>query len=114
MSEMYLRQLIYEKYYQAAQNKGIVWTLYDLAVRDGLHDGDMDDWSPDDIPEYQEHGQAIEFVMAMEVTIYVFRRLNGPWGEVVDTMLWNRNRFCNEYREKTGYQIDTKQDHLIF
>lgn len=106
--------LIYERFYLAARESGIVWTLTDLARRDGLFSGPDEEFSPDAIPGYREHGQAIEHVMQMEVTIFVFRRMNGPWGEVIDGMLMNRNRFSNEYRERTGYQIDTGQDEKVF
>lgn len=104
---------VFEKFYLAAKERGIVWTLYDLAVRDGLFSGPDEDFCADSIPEYREHGQAIEHVMQMEVASFVFRRMNGPWGEVVDGMLGNRNRFSNDYRERTGYQIDTQQDDEI-
>lgn len=99
--------------YLEAKRRGIVWTLYDLAVRDGLYDGDDADFNPDAIPDFKAHGQAIAHVMHMEVAHFVFRRLNGPWGEVIDGMIANRNRFCNAYREQTGYQIDTRQDDIL-
>ena len=102
-----------DTFYLEANRRGIVWTLYDLAVRDGLYDGDDEDFVPDAIPDFKAHGQAIEHVMQMEVAHFVFRHLNGPWGEVIDGMIGNRNRFCNEYREKTGYQIDTRQDDIL-
>lgn len=108
-----LNLLIFEKFYLAAKERGIVWTLNDLAVRDGLFAGEDEDFDPDSIPEYREHGQAIEHVLHMEVSFFVFRRLAGPWGEVIDGMIGNRNRFSNEYRERTGYQIDTEQDDLL-
>lgn len=114
ISDFDLGVLIYQRYYAEAKKIGIVWTLYDLAVRDGLFSGPDDAFSEDDIPDYAEHGQAIAHVMQMEIAHWVFRKLNGAWGEVVDGMIWNRNVFCNEYREKTGYQIDTKQDDLIY
>lgn len=104
---------VFEKFYLAAKERGIVWTLLDLAKRDGLFSGPDEDFCADSIPEYREHGQAIEHVMQMEVACFVFSRMNGPWGEVVDGMLGNRNRFSNEYRERTGYQIDTEQDELL-
>lgn len=102
-----------ETLFQEAQQRGIVWTLFDLGVRDGLCEEEDEDLDPHSLPEYKEHGQAIEHVMQMEIAFWVFRRLPGPWGEVVDGMITNRNRFCNNYREKTGYQIDTRQDHLL-
>lgn len=104
---------VFEKFYLAAKEHGIVWTLLDLAKRDGLFSGPDEDFCADSIPEYREHGQAIEHVMQMEVACFVFSRMNGPWGEVVDGMLGNRNRFSNEYRERTGYQIGTEQDELL-
>ncbi len=114
MSDMDLGNIVYARYYGEAKKRGIVWTLYGLAERDGFMPEDPDDFVEDHVPDFKEHGQAIEHVLQMEISIFVFRRLNGPWGEVIDGMRGNRNRFCNEYREKTGYQIDTRQDDLIY
>lgn len=110
---MDLNQLIFDMYFGAAKNAGIVWTLQDLAERDGLYDGLDEDFDLDDIPEFAEHGDAIEHVMYLEISYFVFRHLNGPWGEVVDGLLRARNQFSNDYRKKTGYQIDTKQNDLL-
>lgn len=105
--------LIYEKFYVAAEQAGIVWTLNQLGIRDGLLDPE-DEEDPMNVPLYHEHGQAIRHVLEMEISIFVFRRLNGCWGEVIDGMQNRINIFTNEYREKTGYQIDTKQKDLIW
>ena len=61
-------------------------------------------------PEINEHGQAIEAVLTYEIAIYVFRRLNGPWGEVLDELYRLRSSKINEYREATGYNIDTENE----
>lgn len=114
VSETDIGFFVFDRFYIAAKKRGIVWTLCDLAVRDKLFDGDDVDFSEDDIPDFKNHGQAIEHVLQMEVSIFVFRHLNGPWGEVIDGMRMNRNVFTNTYRERTGYQIDTGQDHLLW
>lgn len=96
--------------FDAMKKAGMVWSLYDYAVKHGLYDGDDMDFDPDTIPVLKEHGQAIQHIMSMEVARVVFRHLPGAWGEVIDDMRGNRNRFTNEYRERTGYQIETLND----
>jgi len=108
-----LSEAIYRKYYLEAKSRGIVWTAYDYAVKKGLYSGDDYDFNEEDIPELKEHGEAIKEVMACEIGLFVFRRLNGPWGEITDQMVRMRNRITNEYREKTGFQIETgNEDEL--
>lgn len=113
MLDVDLSIAIYNRFYLTAERAGIVWTLYSLAIRDGLIDPEVND-DPYSAPLIKEHGDAIRRVLEMEIAIYVFRRLNGCWGEVVDGMRDSRNEFINQYREKTGYQIDTKQIDLIW
>jgi hypothetical protein len=104
-----LNQAIYEKYYIAAQREGVIWTINDYAVRKGLmKEEDSDDADAYDIPEIQPHYKAIQAVLTLEISIYVFRRLNGPWGEVIDGLRDIRNTTIREYKEKTGFEIDTE------
>jgi len=112
--EHQLAMAIVERFHDGAQKAGIVWTLADLGHRDGLMSDDDESDDPYSVPLFAEHGTAIRHVLEMEIAIFVFRRLNGCWGEVVDGMHDARCRFINEYREKTGYQIDTKQENLIW
>ena len=46
-------------------------------------------------------------ILTIEISLYVFRNLHGTWGEVVDNLSNQRISQINNYREKTGYQIDT-------
>lgn len=111
MSNFELRDLdlhVYAKFYCAAKRAGIVWTLRDWAVKNGLFK--EEDLLIDDHPlcEWQdnfEHADAVKTVLAYEIAYFVFRRLNGTWGEMVDFFDSERNYFINTYREKTGYQI---------
>jgi hypothetical protein len=106
-----ISQEIYQKYYIAAQNEGVIWTINDYAVRKGLmKEEDSDEADAYDIPEIKEHGQVIEHVLTLEISIYVFRRLNGPWGEVIDGLRSIRNTIIREHKEKTGFQIDTENE----
>lgn len=99
---------VYSKFYVAAQKAGVVWTLYSWAIKQGLFK--EEDLLKDDHPYCEwadnfEHADAVQTVLAYEIAYFVFRRLNGTWGEMVDFFYHERNRFTNEYREKTGYQI---------
>jgi hypothetical protein len=106
-----LNQAIYEKYFLAARNSGMIWTINDYAVRKGLmKEEDSDEADAYDIPEIQPHYKTIQYVLTMEISIWVFRRLNGPWGEVIDALASLRNQTINKYREETGYEIDTEND----
>lgn len=105
---------IYDRFYEGARRVGLVWTLEALGHRDGLMSDDDENDDPYTVPLFAEHGEAIRHVLEMEIAIFVFRRLNGCWGEVIDGMRDARGRFINKYREKTGYQIDTDQENLIW
>jgi hypothetical protein len=109
---MDLSQEIYQKYYMAAKNIGLVWTDYDYAVKKGLYEGDDYDFDSEAIPELKEHGRAIREVMTLEVALFVFRRLNGPWGEVIDTINPMINRLIYEYEQKTGFKISTGNEEI--
>ena len=100
-------QLIYQKYYEGAIKDGVIWCINEYAQRKGLAFEDEDAYTN---PEINEHGQAIEAVLTYEIAIYVFRRLNGPWGEVLDELYRLRSSKINEYREATGYNIDTENE----
>lgn len=100
---------VYERYYAGARRAGYAITIGDWAVRAGLITAEQREkrgFDASNVPDFP-HIQAIEKVLALEVAVFVFRRLNGPWGEIVDILGAERSRFCNEYRQITGYQIDT-------
>ena len=97
---------IYERYYLQAKKENIIWSLSDFALRFGLTtEENADDW--DSIPLFEQHGKAIQNILTLEISLYVFRNLPGTWGEVVDNLSNQRVSQINNYREKTGYQIDT-------
>ena len=100
-----LRLAIYEKYYLQAKKDKIIWTLHDFAIRFGFIKNDDEDL--ESIPIFQQHGKAIQNILTLEISLYVFRNLHGTWGEVVDNLSNQRISQINNYREKTGYQIDT-------
>jgi hypothetical protein len=103
---------IFQRYYEGAKRDGVVWTLYDYCERKGyVEDEDEDYWAH---PEIAAHGRAIQDVLTLEIGIYVFRRLNGPWGEVIDNLVSQRTRKINEYREQTGFEIDTGNDEAMW
>lgn len=105
-------QSIFERFYEGAKRDGVVWTLYHYCERKGLAKSEEEDyWA---IPEIHEHGSAIQDVLTMEISIYVFRRLNGPWGEVIDNLVSHRTRYINAYREQAGFDIDTGNDESMW
>lgn len=112
-----LSEAIYEKFYGEATRRGLVWTLQGWAVKNGLFT--EEDIEEDDRPFCEwldgfEHADAVQKILAYEISFFVYRHLNGPWGEMVDFFLHERNRFCNEYREATGYQVEGNDDELLY
>lgn len=94
---------IYMKYYQQAISEGLVWTAY--AYAETQLPPDATEEEIEKFIEEHPHMDAIVKVLTMEITIWVFRRLNGPWGEVIDHFRDERNKFINGYRHLTGYDI---------
>ena len=82
--------------YKVGQRKQGLFTEDEISEDDHAYC----EWS-----ENFEHADAVKKVLNYEIAYFIFRRLNGTWGEVVDFFWYERNRFINEYREKTGYQI---------
>ena len=105
-----VRQIIYQKYYGEAKRGGIIWTMMDWAetqLNEDDYNTDEDyQLAVESLSENFEHREALEALLAFEVSIFVYRFLNGPWGEMVDFFKRQRNVHCNEYREKTGYQLE--------
>ncbi len=101
---------IFNRYYQKASSLGIVWTLGGWAEKNVFSENDnvtdeelevaIEDWC-----ETFEHREALQKLLAYEISYFIYRRLNGPWGEMVDWFWHERNRHVNEYREKTGYEL---------
>lgn len=91
-----------------AKRLRINWTFPDYIAHNGLlPDGaDIDDLYWSDVG-LAEHHIAIEEIMAVEMSIFVFRRLPGCRGEVCDTLPSLRDRLVADYEEKTGYLINT-------
>jgi hypothetical protein len=117
MYNIELGHLIYEKYYGAAKRRGLIWTLQDWAIKNGLFT--EEEIYEDDRPycEWEdgfEHADAVKTVLAYEITFFIYRHLNGPWGEMLDFFHYGKNKFCNEYREKTGYQIIGNDEDLLY
>ncbi len=104
-------QEIFKKYYEGALADGLIWTLTDYALKKGYAE-DEDDEGFYDHPEIKEHGDTIKTVLTLDISIYVFRRLNGPWGEVIDALMGHRNRLVNQYRDTTGFQVVTGNEDL--
>lgn len=103
---------IYERFYEGAKRDGISWTVYDYIARKGVEPDEYEDYF--EHPEVKDHVQAIQDVLTLEISIYVFRRLNGPWGEVIDNLVSQRTRKINEYREQTGFEIDTGNEEAMW
>lgn len=103
-----LDSAIYNKYFAEAKRLGVVWTLRDWAVKEGLfiaEEIEKDDHAYCEWENNFEHAHAVKKILNYEIAYFVFRRLNGCWGEVTDFFWRERNRFCNEYRSETGYDV---------
>lgn len=100
-----LSTAIYHKYYIGAKNAGLFWTIWDWTVRHNPSVADTDEEEIERLIYSNPHREAITTVLTYEITIYVFRHLNGPWGEVVDHTRKLRSRFIHDYLEETGYEI---------
>lgn len=100
--------VIYQKFYQAAKDAGVVWTLTNWAIKQGLftkEEIEKDDHAYCVWADKFEHADAVKTVLAYEIAYFVFRRLNGCWGEMVDFFYYEKNHFINTYREQTGYEV---------
>lgn len=106
---MNLQGHIYSLYYEGAKRDGVIWTIGDFAERKNLKFEEDDPYTNSVI---KEHGQAIEDVLTLEISIYVFRRLPGAWGEVIDSLAKQRSNKIIEHRTKTGYSIDTENSYI--
>ena len=90
------------------ENRGLMRTYYDWVMCHHWEESeqDPDEWFEDSEWMDFEHSDAIQFVITMEVSIFILRRTGGAWGESIDTLANNRVIYINQYREDTGYQIN--------
>lgn len=118
MNEQDLRTAIFDKYYGEAERRGLFWTSEDWAKTQVKRENFETDYEHEsaceDFVEKFEHIEAIKKLLAYEISIFVYRHLNGPWGEILDFFKYERNSFCNQYREKTGYQLIGNDMEKIF
>lgn len=111
-----LNMVIYDKFYGEAERRGLVWILSAWLLKEGMITEEQDEYDGGEEAFSRDwpHSDAVRKVLMYELQIFTYRRMNGGWGEVIDYFHHERNRFSNEYREATGYQIDTKQEDLIW
>lgn len=101
-------EFVEARIYQEAISKGVIWNLQHWAIKQGFfteEEIEKDDGPYCEWVDKFEHAEAIKRVLAYEIAYFVFRRTNGLFGEMTDFFWYGRNRFTNEYREKTGYEI---------
>lgn len=121
---------IYQKYCEEAKNRGIAWTMTDYACRQlNVEIFDVYDRNEANHNEYVTHNdiaeemaedylnkldpefsKAIENLLAFELSIFIYRNLNGPWGEMIDFFANMRRETIREYFDKTGIEISTGND----
>lgn len=100
---------------EIAKQLGLVFDLMDWAIREGLFTKDEIDEDDSNFCKWMEtfeHADAISLVLNYEAAYWVLRHAPGRWGKQADFFINNRNKFINEYREKTGYQINGNSDIL--
>ena len=69
---MFVDQEIYRRFYEEAKNLGIVWTLNNWAVKQGLFDEEeieTDDAAYCDWEEQFEHAHAVRTVLACQLPL---------------------------------------------
>lgn len=106
-----INEIIFSKYYGEAKKRNLMWTLPDWMERNYP---DASESMIEDLCETHPHRDAIQKFLAYEITFFVYRRLNGPWGEMVDFFMGERNKFANEYRTKTGYQLTGNNESDLY
>ena len=87
---MNLNYYIYNKYYMCAKERNLIWTSTDLAEKvlnleysQSLeNENKIELYISDNFDKFQDNFD----ILTLEVTHFVFRHLNGPWGEVIDSL----------------------------
>jgi hypothetical protein len=108
--DFHLNSAMYQRFYEGAKNAGLLFDINNWMAN--RHPEASED-EIEDLIEAFEHADAVTKVLAYELSYYVFRHMPGPWGHLIDFFEHERNRFCNEYREKTGYQVIGNPDEDV-
>lgn len=114
MSEWAISDEIYKRYYIRAQADGMVWTIYDWAVSKGYYTGSDYDFDEELLLLDSEYLDTIKKLMTLEISLYVFRRLNGPWGEVIDSLKSIHMSVVRNYFEKYNIELSVNDFDVIY